>query len=226
MNNNKILARGALAVLLAAGGLSAHAQSAGTWLFSLGATRIAPNTHSGTLSPPSAPGTTIDVDADTEATLSVGRMVTDHWSWEVPIGLGYKHRLTGSGAIAGVGQIGTVKSLPITVFAQYRFLEPTARLRPYAMLGLIYAHFYGERGSATLNAVNPANPPGGTGMSVDSKFSVAPGIGLTASINQHWYVDLQYAHSFLKTTATLSSGQRIDVRLDPDVYRIAVGYRF
>jgi hypothetical protein len=30
----------------------------------------------------------------------------------------------------------------------------------------------------------------------------------------------------LKTTTTLSSGQRIDTRLDPDVYRVSVGVRF
>jgi outer membrane protein len=225
MDKNKILARCALAAL-AAVACGAHAQTAGTWLFSLGATRIAPNTSSGNLSPPSAPGTTIDVGADTEATLSVGRMITDHWSWELPIGFGYKHKVFGSGAISGVGQIGTVKALPITLFAQYRFLEPTARFRPYAMLGLTYAHFYGERGSATLNGINPVNPPGGTGLSVASRFGVTPGLGLTVAINQRWYVDLQYAHSFLKTTATLSTGQKIDTRLDPDAYRIAVGVRF
>lgn len=226
MHNKKLLGRCALAAVAAAAACGAQAQSAGTWMFSAGATRIAPNTHSGTLTPPSAPGTTIDVDADTQPTVSIGRMLTDHWSWEVPIGLGYKHRIEGSGAIAGVGQIGTVKVLPITLFAQYRFLEPAARFRPYAMLGLTYAHFYDERGSAALNGINPINPPGGTGLSVASRFGLTPGVGLTAMITDRWYVDLQYAHSFLRTTATLSTGQHIDTRLDPDVYRIAVGVRF
>lgn len=214
------------AAALAGAAVAAHAQTAGTWFGGVGATRIAPNTSSGNLTPPSAPNTQVDVGADTQVTLSIGRMLTDNWSVEVPIGLGYKHSINGAGAIAGVGQIGTVHVLPISVFAQYRFLEPAARFRPYAMLGVTYAHFYDEQGSATLNALNPANPTGGTGLSVDSRFGFAPGLGVTARINDRWYVDLQYARTFLKTTTHLSSGQSIDTKLDPDVYTIRVGMFF
>ena len=226
MNNNKTLFRLAGAALVAAAGLSAQAQTAGTWMFSGGVTRISPNTSSGTLSPPAPPGTTVDVGSDTKPTLAVGWMFTDNWAVEVPIGFGFKHSITGEGGIAGVGEIGTVKALPISVFAQYRFLEPAARFRPYVMLGLTYAHFYDETGSATLNALNPANPPGGTGLSVKSKWGLTPGFGVTAMLTERWYVDLHYARSFLKTTTTLSSGQRIDTKLDPDVYHVGVGVRF
>jgi outer membrane protein len=226
MNNNNSITRFAAGIALATAALSGHAQNAGSWMISGGVTRIAPNTSSGALAPPSPPGTTVDVGADTQATISVARMLTDHWSVEVPIGLGFKHTITGTGAIAGVGQIGTVKALPVSVFAQYRFFEPTARVRPYAMLGLTYAYFYGARGSATLNALNPLNPTGGTGLSVDSRFALTPGFGVTAMINDRWFVDLQYARSLLRTTTTLSSGQTISTRLNPDVYKIGVGMRF
>jgi outer membrane protein len=37
---------------------------------------------------------------------------------------------------------------------------------------------------------------------------------------------MSYAKSFLKTTAHLSSGQSIAMRLNPDVVAIGVGYRF
>ncbi|MDB5945030.1 MAG: OmpW family protein [Ramlibacter sp.] len=226
MHNNNTITRLAAGAALAAAALSAQAQTAGTWMFSAGATRIAPNVSSGTLAAPSSPGTTVDIRADTQPTVSVARMLTDHWSVEVPIGLGFKHSITGTGAIAGVGEIGTVKVLPITVFAQYRFLEPTARFRPYAMLGLTYAHAYSARGSATLSALNPLNPAGGTGLSVDSRFGLTPGFGVTAMLNDKWFVDLQYARSFLRTTATLSTGQTISTKLNPDVYKIGVGMLF
>jgi outer membrane protein len=116
--------------------------------------------------------------------------------------------------------------LPISVFAQYRFMEPTARVRPYLMLGLTYAHFYGEAGSATLNGLNPINPRGGTGLSVESRFALTPGLGVTAMLTDKWFVDLQYARSFLKTTTTLSTGQKIDTKLNPDVFKIGVGMLF
>lgn len=226
MNKNKSVIRLAATIALTCAALSVQAQSAGSWMVGGGVTRIAPNVSSGTLAPPSPPGTTVDIGPDTQLTISVARMLTDHWSVEVPIGLGFKHNLTGTGAIAGVGQIGTVKALPVSVFAQYRFFEPTARVRPYAMLGVTYAKFYGERGSATLNGLNPLNPPGGTGLSVDSRFGLTPGFGVTAMINDRWFVDLQYARSLLRTTTTLSTGQTISTRLNPDVYKIGAGMRF
>lgn len=221
--NKKLFTAGALA--LAA--LGAQAQTAGTWFGGIGITRISPNTESGTLSAPSAPNTTVNVGGDTKPTIFVGKMITDHWSVEVPIGLGFKSEITGTGGINGVGRIGTVKSLPITVFGQYRFMEPTSRWRPYVMLGITYAYFYDAHGSATLNGVNPANPPGGsTGLSVDSRFGLTPGLGISWQATDRFFVDLQYAHSFLRTTTTLSTGQTIATRLNPDVYRIAVGTRF
>lgn len=226
MHKNKSLFRIAAAALLAAGAFGAQAQSAGSWMVMGGVTRISPNVSSGDLSPPSSPGTKVDISGDTEPTLSVVRMLTDHWSVEVPIGFGFKHRINGAGSIAGTGEIGTVKALPISVFAQYRFLQPTSRVRPYAMLGVTYAHFYDAHGSAALNGLNPLDPPGGTGLSVASRFGLTPGLGVTAMINDRWFVDLQYAHSFLKTKATLSTGQTIDTRLNPDAYRLAVGMRF
>ncbi|MEJ8840706.1 OmpW/AlkL family protein [Ramlibacter sp. AN1133] len=226
MKNNATLGRLAVAAALAmlAGGV--HAQAAGTWFGGIGVTHVAPDVSSGTLSPPSAPGTQIDVASDTKPTLFVGRMITDNWSVEVPIGLGFKQSIRGDGAIAGVGEIATVRTLPITVFAQYRFFEPTHRWRPYVMLGLTYAYNYGERGSATLNGINPINPPGGTQLDVDSRFGLTPGLGVSYMINDRWFVDAQFAKSFLKTKATLSSGQTIEAKINPNVYRLAVGMRF
>jgi outer membrane protein len=222
----KLLAAAAAALLCTVAG-GAYAQTAGTWYGGIGATRIKPNTSSGDLSPPSAPGTKIDVGSDTEATLFVGYMLTDHWSLELPIGFGFKHDLNGAGAINGVGRIGTVKALPISLFGQYRFLEPTARFRPYASAGITYAHFYDETGSATLNAINPANPPGGnTTFKVDSRWGPSLGAGITAAITDRWFADLHFSHTWLKTKTTLSTGQTIETKLDPDTWVLSVGYRF
>ena len=61
---------------------------------------------------------------------------------------------------------------------------------------------------------------------MDSRFGLTPGFGVTAMINDRWFVDLQYARSLLRTTTTLSTGQTISTRLNPDVYKIGVGMRF
>jgi outer membrane protein len=221
-----IIVRALLATALACGAALAHAQAANTWLIGVGVTQIKPHVSSGDLSAPSAPGTKIDARSDTQPTAWVARMLTDHWSVEVPIGFGFKHEIIGAGAIAGSGKIATVKALPVTVFGQYRFMEPNDRIRPYAMLGITYTHYYGVRGSAALNAMNPINPPGGTTMSVDSKWSLSPGIGVTIAITDKVFADAQYAHSFLKTTSHLSTGQSVETKVNPDMFRIGVGMRF
>ncbi|MBC5785240.1 OmpW family protein [Ramlibacter sp. USB13] len=224
--DKKIVARAAAAVLLAGCAVSASAQKAGTWFGGVGATRIAPNTESGNLSPPAATNTQVDVGADTQPTFFVGYMLTDNWSVEIPIGFGFEHDINGAGGIAGTGRIGTTKVLPVSAFVQYRFLEPTARFRPYVLGGITYAYFYGESGSAALNALNPANPPGGTSIDVDKRFGWSLGLGMTYAINERWFIDAHYARTWLRTTTTLNSGQKIDTKLDPDVWTVGVGYRF
>lgn len=214
--------------LAALGSLSAvHAQQAGSWLIQGGMTRIAPSVSSGTLSAPSPSGTTVGISSDSQPTAQVTYVYNDHWSVAVPLGLGFKHMLYGTGAISNTGQIGTVTALPITVFGQYRFGEPEAKFRPYGMLGLSYAYFHDAQGSAALNGLNPINPVGGsTSLKVDSKFAPSAGLGLFIRIDDRWFIDLSYAKTFLKTTTTLSTGQSIQTTLDPSITSLGVGMRF
>jgi outer membrane protein W len=72
----------------------------------------------------------------------------------LPLALPFTHTLTGAGAIAGVGTIGTTKALPATLFAQYRFGDAKAAFRPYLGAGLTYAYFYDENATNTLNALS------------------------------------------------------------------------
>jgi outer membrane protein len=215
----------ALACLCTMG--AAHAQAAGSWLIQGGFTRIAPDVSSGTLSAPSPSGTQVDVGSDTRVTAQLTYVYNNHWAVAVPLGTGFKHKLYGAGAISGTGQIGTVSALPISVFGQYRFGEPDAKVRPYAMLGLSYAHFYDAKGSAALNALNPANPVGGsTGLKVDSRWALSPGLGISVQLDDKWFIDLSWVKSDLKTTTTLSTGQTIDTRLNPGITTLGLGMRF
>lgn len=205
----------------------AHAQSAGSLLASVGVTQLAPQVNSGSLSAPSAPGTKVDVSSDTQPTADITYMVTDDLALYVPLGLGFKHKLIGDGAIKGTGTIGTVRVLPVTVLGQYRFAGPRTPLRPYAMAGLTYAHFYDATGSAAFDSINPANPVGGhTTMKVGSKFALTVGLGMNYNIDDKWYVQAAYMKTFLKTRTTLSTGQTIDTQLDPNILNLAVGMRF
>mgnify|MGYP000113662486 CR=1 FL=1 len=215
----------ALSCLCATG--AALAQAAGSWLIEGNVTRIAPDVSSGNLSAPSPAATQVDVGTDTRLTAQLTYIYDRHWAIAVPLGTGYRHKISGAGAISGTGQIGTVSALPISVFGQYRFGEPDARLRPYAMLGLSYVYFHDGQGSATLNGLNPSNPVGGsTGLKADSRWALSPGLGLSVKLDDKWFLDLSWAKSYLKTTTTLSTGQTIDTTLNPSITRVGVGMRF
>lgn len=216
-------AAGAL-VLATAGG--AQAQTAGNWLVRAGATQISPQVTSGDLSAPSFTGTKIDVRADTQLSGGITYMLTDHWAVDVPLALPFKHDIVGAGAIAGVGKIGEVKVLPMTVFAQYRFLEADAQVRPYVGLGVTYARFFKERGTAALTGLTGGNPSRPTTLSAESRFGLTPQVGVSVALNKRWSLDLAYYKTFVKTRNTLSTGQTIQVKLNPNVVALGVAYRF
>ena len=215
----------AFAVAMCTAGGAAMAQSAGTWMVKGGVNHIAPHVTSGDLSPPSLPGTKVDVKSATSAIVTATYMWTDNVSLEMSIGLPHKHDIEGTGAIQGVGKLGSVKQVWPTLFAQYRFLAANAALRPYVGLGLTYAHFYGEEGSGTLTALtNPGGPP--TKLSTSSAWGLSPEIGVSFKLNERWYVDASVIKTFIKNHTDLSTGQRIETKLDPLSTNVSLGYRF
>ncbi|MDD2811417.1 OmpW family outer membrane protein [Rhodoferax sp.] len=218
--------------LLTAG--SAFAQTAGTWMVRAGMANITPAVTSGCLSAPDFGNngtgggigcTRSNVGADTQIAGGVTYMYTDHMSIDVPLALPFKHKISGAGAMAGAGDLAEVQALPMTIFLQYRFLEASSKFRPYVGLGATYAYFFNEQGSGKLTATtNPGGSP--TKLTVDSKFILTPQIGATIALNEKWFIDVSYSKSKLNTTTHFSTGQTMDVALDPASYSISVGYKF
>lgn len=213
----------AVPVLCAVSG--AQAQSAGTWQVKAGINTIAPKVTSSNLGAPSLPGTKIDVDAATTLIFTATYMYTDNFSVEGFLGLPYQHDIKGAGSAAGNGNLGTVTQVSPTVFGQYRFGAPASSFRPYVGLGLGYTYFYGEEGSGTLTALtNPGGPP--TTSSTDGAFGLSGQIGTTYELRDKWFLDASVIKTYLKTTTHLSTGQSIDVKLDPLSFNLSIGQRF
>ena len=223
MHHFSKLSLAAAALLL---GVSASAQVAGTFSARIGATHIAPQVSSGNLSTPSFPGTTVDVGSASTLTGGLNYMVTDHWAVDLPLGLPFKHDFFGDGAIAGVGKLGQTKAVPATLIAQYRFGEANAKFRPYVGVGLTYTKFFKNRSTAALTGVTGGNPANPTTAWIDNKWGLTPQVGFVWNFNERWFVDASYYKSFLKTTTHLSSGQSINIKLNPNVFAVGIGYRF
>jgi outer membrane protein len=213
---------------------SVMAQTAGSWLVRAGVTRLSPDVTSGCLSAPDFGDNGVggalgcsrsDVSADTQLSGGVTYMYTNNISVDVPVALPFKHKIIGKGSLEGTGDLGEVRALPFTVFLQYRFLDANAKFRPYVGLGATYAYFFDEEGSGKLTALtNPGGTP--TKVSVDAKFILTPQIGASWMVNDKWFVDVCLTKSKLSTVTKLSTGQHMNIDLDPATFTVAVGYKF
>jgi outer membrane protein len=203
----------------------ASAQSAGQWTAKIGANKLMPKVVSGDITAPALPGSKGDVSGDTQPVLVFAYGFTDNISAETAIGTPYKHKMYGAGAIDGVGQLGTVKALPPTLFLQYRFFEPSSVLRPFVGVGATYAYFFKETGSGKMTAItNPGGPP--TTFSVDNKLTYSVQAGLAVNLGERWFVDATFIKTKLSTDTHFSTGQTQTMKLDPSAIVVAVGYKF
>jgi len=116
--------------------------------------------------------------------------------------------------------------LPITLLGQYRFLAPDSMLRPYAGAGVTYVKHYKAQSTAALSVLTGGTPANPTTIEIKSKFAATVQLGASFAIDKRWFVDANVMHTFLKTRATLSTGQTLDMKVDPNSFSLAVGYTF
>ncbi|MFG6467121.1 OmpW/AlkL family protein [Roseateles sp. BYS87W] len=215
---------GALAAALSAG--SAFAQSAGSIVVYGGAAQISPHVESGDLTTPSLPGTKVDVKKASSFVGGITYYWTDNISIDLPISLPFKHDVVGAGAIEGVGKLGTVKSLPATLLAQYRFGEANSTIRPFVGAGLTYGYFYKPRATALLSGITGGTPSNPTTLSMKSRLGATMELGTAVNVTKDWSASLSVTKTFIKTTGSLSTGQTVETTLDPVSIKFGVGYRF
>lgn len=222
MNSKFVL--GAAIGLIACGG--ALAQSAGSVIVYAGAGQINPQVESGDLTAPSLAGTKVDVKKANSFVGGVTYMWTDHLSLDLPIAAPFKHDVVGAGAIQGVGKLGTVKSLPITLLAQYRFGEPTSTVRPFIGAGPTYGRFFKPKATAALSGITGGTPANPTTLTMKSRLGMTAEAGVALNVNKDWSASLSVTKTFIKTTGSLSTGQTIETTLDPVSIKFGIGYRF
>ena len=199
------IASALVAAVALCGAGAAQAQAAGEVLVKLGWNKIMPKVKSDDLTAPSLPGSQIDIKSASALFFTAAYMITDDISVEALGGLPYKHDIVGAGAVAGVGQIGSIHQISPTLLLQYRFMAADAALRPYVGAGPTFAKFYGSKGSAELTAVtNPGGPP--TTIGGDTEWGGTVQAGANYKIDKHWFVDAAVLKTFISTTATLSTG--------------------
>ncbi len=212
--------------LAIAAACAAHAQSANPWSVRAGFTTVTPNVSSGDLSAPSLPQTQSAIASSTRLGGGINYALSSNLSIDLPLAMPFKHDISGAGAIAGVGKIAEVKSLPFTLLAQWRFMQPSDKFRPYLGAGLTYAKFYDARSTSTLSALSGGTPSNPTTLSIQSKLAPTVQLGASMALNERWFVDASYTYTLLKARTTLSTGQTQDNTVNPSSLSLAVGYKF
>ncbi|MBI3481086.1 MAG: OmpW family protein [Nitrosomonadales bacterium] len=196
------------------------------WSIAAGINKVSPKVQSGDLSAPALPGTKVGVDSDTRPIVSLSYAYNEHIAVDLVLGAPYTHTLYGDGSIAGVGNLGQVDALPPTIFGQYHFLDAQSKWRPYVGLGLTYAYFRNATGSGALTALTNTGSTTPTTFSVNSAWGITPEIGVVYEMQDNWFADLTVVKSYLKTQAIFSTGQTIDVTLNPVSTSVALGRHF
>jgi outer membrane protein len=214
----------AVAAVAAASGASA--QSAGKFAVAVGVNKITPHVESGDISAPALPGSKGDVGSDTQPVIVIDYGITDNISLETALGTPYKHKIYGAGAIAGTGELGSVEALPPTIFAQYRFFEPTAMIRPFVGVGIAYAYFQKATGSGKMTALTNPGSSTPTTFKIDNKLTGALQAGVSVNINERWFASAAIIKTFLTTDVHFSTGQTQHMKLDPQAVMVSVGYKF
>jgi outer membrane protein len=215
-----------LSALCMAATCMAFAAEPSPWSFRLGATQITPHVQSGNLTTPSFPGTKADIGANTQLSGGVNYKLDERWAIDVPLALPFEHALYGAGAIQGVGQLGTVKALPVTVLMQYQLSPENATFKPYVGVGLTYAKFYGETGTAVLTSITGGTPSNPTTPRIESRWAPSFQVGARFTLTEIWHLDVTYVKTYFDTQNKLSTGQTLDATINPSAVSFGLGRSF
>lgn len=140
--------------------------------------------------------------------LDVTYFFTPHLAAELVLTIPQKHDVHLDG-----NRIGSFKHLPPTLLVQYHLL-PHATFRPYVGAGLNFTRIWG------------ADIAGNT-LSLD-RWSIAPAlqIGMDYRLTRNWYLNADIKKVWLSTDVKAAGAKVSEVKLDPWLFSVGVGYRF
>jgi len=150
----------------------------------------------------------LDVDGATGGEVGFTGFLSEHWAIDLGIGT-TKHDVTFNGANAG-----TVKLMPVNLMLQYHFL-PDAGFRPYLGAGGNYTRFYEVRTTGGLADVDR------------DTFGPVAQVGFDVPLGKTALLNFDVKKIWLDTDVNVAGGAASgNVKLDPWVYGVGVGFKF
>lgn len=118
-----------------------------------------------------------------------------------------KHNVSVAGA-----NVGSFKHLPPTLTLQYHFL-PNAQFSPYLGAGLNYTR------------ISNVNLQGGLGLEKDST-GYALQAGFDYKLDKNWSINVDVKKVQIRSDVFLNGNRISQVKLDPVLFGVGLGYRF
>lgn len=155
-----------------------------------------------------------DVNANTQLGLTGTYMLTDHIGVELLAATPFSHEIK-----LGNTLVGKTKHLPPSLYAQYYFLDKDSPARPYVGAGINYTTFFSEKESLA----------GVTDLKLKDSWGAAFNAGLDIKLTDNLYFNTAVWYAKIKSKATFKlagAEQKVNVKLDPTVFFIGLGYKF
>lgn len=188
---------------------------------------IDPNENSSTVKSSVAgtiAGSGAGVDPNMTPEVDLTYMLTPNWGLELILASS-EHDASGTGSLAGLGELFGARTLPPTLTVQYHF-NTSGSIRPYTGIGLNYTLFFNEDATSGFKTAMG----GKANVELDDSRGLAANVGVDVAINKDWFINADIKYIDMDTTATMKTSVlgrlKVDVDIDPWVYGIGVGRRF
>ncbi len=202
----KAILKHMLAAALAVAGSQASAQDT-NWLVRARAVHIDTANESTPLAGTGA-ADRIHVSTKTIPEVDVSYFFTPHLAAELILTYPQKHSVTLDGQ-----RIGSLRHLPPTLTAQYHF-SPEATVRPYVGAGVNYTRISRVKlldGAATLEK---------------DSWGLALQAGVDIRLDARWSLNVDVKKVNIRSDVLLGGAKASEVRVDPVLIGVGVGYRF
>lgn len=197
-----LIATLALTTAIAGLAVPAAAQSQGDWTVGVGLGWVSPKSDNATV------GTsTLSVDENTQATLTVEYFIRDNLGIEILAATPFSHDISLGGT-----NIGSTKHLPPTVSLNYH-IPTNSAFTPFIGIGVNYTTFWDEQTSL------------GT-LSLDDSWGIALHAGADYQISDNGSLRLDVRWIDIDTDATLNGAPLTNVEIDPIVVGFSYVHRF
>jgi outer membrane protein len=205
---------------------SAEGSASGTGgVIRFGAMKVIPQDSSGELSGlPLLPGVKTDVLDTASVILSYEQRLSEFFSIEFIGGLPPKFDFAGAGTLASIGLVGQARAVSPTVVLNLYPFGRDMLFRPHVGAGVTYTNFIDEKPAPALEGFL-----GPTDLALKSFVAPIFKVGADVELGQSWMLSFSASYAFARSSATLTSAgvaREIDVRLDPVILFVGLGYEF